>query len=389
MMPIDVCFRLMGYGVPTPMRLEENQELIDSLRLSLVADVGPITRRALLARFGSPGAVFEASPDELRGVKGVGPKLLDRILAAPDEVDALREISLCREHGIEILTDTDDDYPRLLHEIHDPPAILFIRGRLLPRDAVAVAMVGTRHATHYGLAQAEKLAAGLARSGVTIVSGLARGIDAAAHRGALSGGGRTIGVLGSGLLRMFPPEHAALADEVAQSGAVLSELPPEFEPMGGNFPQRNRIISGLALGVIIVEAPERSGALITARLANEQGREVLAVPGRIDSRPSRGCHRLLRDGATLVESVDDVIEQLGPLVEAAPREDGTELHHPAELTLNDMERKVLDAIGAEPTGVDHLVSETGLPVPRVLATLSVLEMRRLIRRLSGTTVIRV
>ncbi|MBN1589013.1 MAG: DNA-processing protein DprA [Pirellulales bacterium] len=367
---------------------EEDQELIDSLRLSLVADVGPITRRALLERFGSPGAVFEAAPDELRAVKGVGPKLLGRIVAARDEIDPLREMALCRRHGIEIITERDARYPRLLGQIHDPPSVLFARGELLPRDAMAMAIVGTRHATRYGLQQAEKLAAGLARAGLTVTSGLARGIDAAAHRGALSAGGRTIAVLGSGLLRMFPPEHEELAAAVAQSGAVLSELPPEFEPLGGNFPQRNRIISGLSLGVIVVEAPERSGALITARLANEQGRDVFAVPGRIDSRPSRGCHRLLRDGATLVESVDDVLGQLGPLFEAAPQEDGTELHHPAELTLNDVERKILDAIDSEPTAVDHLVSATGLGVPQILSTLSVLEMRRLVRRLSGTTVVR-
>ena len=370
------------------MKPEENQELIESLRLSLVTDVGPITRRALLERFGSPAAVFEAAPDELRAVKGVGPKLLGRILAAREEVDPMREIDVCREHGITILIESDEGYPRSLREIHDPPSVLFVRGQLLPSDAMAVAIVGTRHATRYGLQQAERLASGLARAGVTVVSGLARGIDGAAHRGAMAAGGRTIAVLGSGLLRLFPPEHQELADEIADSGAVLSELPPEIEPRGGNFPQRNRIISGLSLGTIVIEAPERSGALITARLANEQGRDVFAVPGRVDSRPSRGCHRLLRDGATLVESVDDVLEQLGFLVEAAPQEDGTELRHPAELTLNDIERKVLDAIDSEPTSIDGLVSTTGLAVPRVLSTVSVLEMRRLVRRLSGTTVVR-
>lgn len=370
------------------MEPEENQELIDSLRLSLVPDVGPITRRALLDRFGTPAAVFEAPPDELRAVRGVGPKLLARILAARHEVDPIREIALCRENRIGILTEADDDYPRALREIHDPPSVLFVRGQLLPSDAVAVAIVGTRHATNYGLQQAERLATALAHAGVTVVSGLARGIDAAAHRGALAAEGRTIAVLGSGLLRLFPPEHEELARQVAERGAVVSELPPEVEPMGGNFPQRNRVISGLSLGVIIVEAPERSGALITARLAMEQGREVFAVPGRVDSRPSRGCHRLLRDGATLVESVDDVLEQLGFLVDAAPQEDGTEIHHPAELTLNDVERQVLDAIGREPTSIDKLVGKTNLAVPQVLSTVSVLEMRRLVRRVSGSSVVR-
>jgi DNA processing protein len=367
---------------------DENPDLIESLRLALVPNVGPITRRALLERFGTPAAVFEASPDELREVKGVGPKLMGRIVAARREIDPVREIALCRAHGIAILTEADEVYPRSLREIHDPPSVLFVQGEIRPSDAVAVAIVGTRHATRYGLQQAEKLAGGLARAGVTVVSGLARGIDAAAHRGALAAGGRTIAVLGSGLLRLFPPEHKELSDEVAASGAVVSELPPEFEPMGGNFPQRNRIISGLSLGVIIVEAPERSGALITARLATEQGRDVFAVPGRVDSRPSRGCHRLLRDGATLVESADDVLEQLGFLVEPAPQEDGTAVHHPAELMLNEVERQVLDAIQSEPTSIDALVSQTALGVPQVLATLSVLEMRRLVRRPSGSTVAR-
>ncbi|HLA85344.1 MAG TPA: DNA-processing protein DprA [Thermoguttaceae bacterium] len=370
------------------MEREINQDLIDSLRLSLVADVGPITRRALLDRFGTPAAVFAAAPDEIRAVKGVGPKLLSRILAARHEVDPQREIDLCREHDIQILTDTDPGYPRALAEIHDPPSTLFVRGRILPSDATAVAIVGTRHATSYGLRQAERLAGSLARAGVTVVSGLARGVDGAAHRGALAAGGRTIAVLGSGLLRIFPPEHVGLADEIAAAGAVVSELPPEFEPMGGNFPQRNRIISGLSLGTLIVEAPERSGALITARLAMEQGRDVFAVPGPVDSRPSRGCHRLLRDGATLVESADDVLEHLGFLVEPAAQEDGTEIHHPAELMLTDVERQVLNAIDREATSIDELVCKTQLTVPQVLSTVSVLEMRRLVRRVSGSKVAR-
>ena len=195
--------------------------------------------------------------------------------------------------------------------------------------------------------QAERLAGSLARAGLSVVSGLARGIDAAAHRGALSAGGRTIAVLGSGLLNIYPPEHRQLADEVAAHGAMLSELPPRSEPLPGTFPQRNRVISGLSLGVIIVEAAEHSGALITARLAMEQGREVFAVPGRVDSRTSRGCHRLLRDGAKLVETADDVLEELGPLVEAAPRDDGQAIHHPAELLLNDVEQQVLAGFGGD------------------------------------------
>jgi DNA processing protein len=365
-----------------------HEELVDSLRLTLVSGVGPRIRHALLERFGSPRAVLTAARSQLREVPGVGPKLTERIAMAGDEIDVEAQIALCREHHLAILTESHCGYPRLLREIHDPPGVLFVRGQIQPQDALAIAIVGTRHATPYGLQQAERLAGSLARAGLTIVSGLARGIDAAAHRGALAAGGRTLAILGSGVLNIYPPEHGALADEVAAHGALVGELPPHAEPLPGTFPQRNRIISGLSLGVIVVEAGQQSGALITARLAMEQGHEVFAVPGRVDSRTSHGCHRLIRDGAKLVETADDVLEELGPLVEAAPRADGQVTHHPAELLLNELEQQVLAALTCEATSIDALVVATALPVPQVLATLSVLEMRHLIRRLSGTTVMR-
>jgi len=365
-----------------------NQDLVDLVRLVLIPGVGPRTRKLLLERFGSPAAVVNAAPSELQDVPGVGPKLTDRILAARCEIDAEHQIHLCRELGIGLLTEADAEYPRLLREIPDPPGVLFLRGSLKPQDGLAVGIVGTRHGTSYGLRQAERLAGSLARAGLTIVSGLARGIDAAAHRGALAAGGRTVGVLASGVLKIYPPEHEKLAAEVAAQGALLSEQPPYTEPLGGMFPQRNRIISGLSLGVIVVEAAERSGALITARHAMEQGREVFAVPGNVDSRASRGCHRLIRDGAKLIESAGDVLEELGPLVEALPRHDGQPIHHPAELLLNEVEQQVLGVIGTQATTIDEIVADSGLSVPQILSTLSVLEMRHLVRRLSGTTVLR-
>ena len=390
-----LCFCYIAYMCETEATAEQfsSDEFIDALRLSLISGVGPRIRQALLARFGSPGAVLRAAPSELHEVAGVGPKLTRKIAAAGDEIDVEAEIALCRQHDIEILVEPcdgadDSRYPRMLREIHDPPGVLFVRGSIKPEDALAVGIVGTRHATQYGLRQAERLGGSLARAGLTVVSGLARGIDAAAHRGALAAGGRTIGVLASGVLNIYPPEHDKLADEVVANGALLSESPPLMEPLAGSFPQRNRLISGLSLGVIVVEAGDRSGALITARHAMEQGREVFAVPGHVDSRTARGCHRLIRDGAKLVETVDDVLEELGPLVEAAPRSDGQVVHHPAELQLNDLEQKVLAAIGTEAISIDEIVRQSGLPVPRVLSTISVLEMRRLIRRLSGTTVVR-
>ncbi len=362
--------------------------LVDTLRLCLVSGVGPRTRKSLLERFGTSRAVLAAPMDQLRDVQGVGPKLANAIADARREIDAEAEIALCREHGIAIVTDADADYPRALREIHDPPGVLFVRGELRPNDALAVGIVGTRHGTQYGLRQAERFAAGLARAGFTIVSGLARGIDAAAHRGAMEAGGRTVAVLASGVMNIYPPEHDRLAAEVALHGALLSESPPHAQPMSGAFPQRNRIISGMSLGVIVVEAAERSGALITARHAMEQGREVFAIPGNVDGRACRGCHQLIRDGARLIESPDDVIEELGPLVEAAPRDDGQKIHHPAELLLNELEQQVLSAVRGEATPIDEIVANTGLPIPQVLSTISVLEMRRLIRRLSGTMVIR-
>lgn len=371
-----------------PQSTPSHEELVDMLRLSMISGVGPRTRQALLERFGSARAALAAAPSELREVFGVGPKVAHKIANADHEVDVEAEIALCRERGIDIVTEAHASYPRALREIHDPPGVLFVRGELKPSDALAIGIVGTRHGTVYGLRQAERLAGALSRAGLTIVSGLARGIDAAAHRAALAAGGRTIAVLASGVMNIYPPEHARLADEVAACGALVSESPPRAEPLAGAFPQRNRLISGLSLGVIVVEAAERSGALITARHAMEQGREVFAVPGNVDTRMSRGCHQLIRDGARLVESADDVLEELGPLVEASPRDDGQVIHHPAELLINELERQVLDAIGAEATPIDQIVSQTGLPVSQVLSTLSVLEMRRLIRRLSGATVAR-
>ncbi len=364
------------------------EALADSLRLSLVAGVGPRLRQALLETFGTATAVLAAGPAELRRVPGIGSELTRRIAVARDEIDVQAQLDLCAAHDIRILSDQEDDYPRSLREIHDPPGILFVRGTILPQDAIAMAIVGSRHATHYGLTQAERLAGSLARSGLTIVSGLARGIDGAAHRGALAAGGRTLAVLGSGVLNMYPPEHAELALEVAAQGAVISEAPPLSPPMAGAFPQRNRIISGMSLGVLVVEASVQSGALISARHAMEQGREVFAIPGRIDSRMSHGCHRLIRDGAKLVETVDDIIEELGPLVSPAQNPEGQVVHHPAELLLNEIEQQVLAAIPSDPTSIDTIVTDSGLPIGQVLSTISVLEMRHLVKRISGNTLMR-
>jgi DNA processing protein len=366
----------------------EPTDLTAAVRLALVSGVGPRLWQALIARFGTPQAVLAAPPSVLRDVPGIGPKLSQKIAAANSEIDADAEIALCHDNGIEILTRGHPAYPRSLAEIPDPPALLFMQGTIQAADSLAIAIVGSRHATHYGLTQAERLAGSLARAGLTIISGLARGIDSAAHRGALAAGGRTLAILGSGVLNIYPPENCELAFDVRKRGALISEAPPRGEPLSGAFPQRNRIISGMSLGVLVVEASARSGALITARHASEQGRDVFAVPGRVDSRMSQGCHRLIRDGAKLVETADDILEELGPLVAATSTRDGQVVHHPAELLLNEPEQKVLAAVDSSPTTIDHIIATSQLPAPQVLSTISVLEMRRLLRRVSGNLVVR-
>jgi len=364
--------------------------------LALTRDVGPLLRARLLDAFATPERVLTASEHELQQVSGVGPKISKRIINARRDIDLDVQLGIVEREGLGVLLPprsegdaTTSDYPRMLREIPDPPGVLFTRGDLLPGDAVAIGIVGTRRATHYGKQQAERLAGALARAGITVVSGLARGIDTAAHRGALAAGGRTVAVLASGVLNIYPPENDGLAEEVAANGCVLSEAAPTMPPMSGMFPQRNRIISGMSLGVIVVEAAERSGALITARHAYEQNREVFAVPGQVTSRVSAGPHKLLRDGAKLVTCVDDVLEELGPLVEPTVREDGRTMRSPAELKLNEMEQRVLDKIEPAGTYIENVAIHCELPIHRVLATISVLETRHLVRKIGGNQIARV
>ncbi|MGI9427763.1 MAG: DNA-processing protein DprA [Bythopirellula sp.] len=366
-----------------------HDELRQQLLLALIPGVGPLARQRLLAQFGSPAQILQAPSGNLQSVQGIGPKLAKRIAAARAEIDVDEQIELARDHDVDILLEASEAYPPLLTEIHDPPGVLFARGTLLPSDQLAVAIVGTRHATRYGIEQATKLATSLAKAGVTVVSGMARGIDTAAHQAALAAGGRTIAVLASGVLQPYPPENTELAVQIAASGCVLSEAAPNMPPISGMFPQRNRIISGMSLGSIVVEAADRSGALITARHAWEQNREVFAVPGPIDSRMSNGPHRLIRDGAKLVMTIDDVLEELGPLAHIAQRADGTTIRVPAEITLNEVEQQVLQAIAADGSLIDEVTQTSGLPVHRVLATVSVLEMRSLVQRVGGNRVARV
>ena len=375
------------WGVPQG---SDDEELTALVGLTMIPGVGPHTCRALLEHFGDAAGVLRAGVSALRNVPGVGATLAARIAEARGTLDIAAELAECRQAGVRLVPRGGDGYPESLEEIPDPPPLLYVRGGFEPRDALAIALVGSRRCTPYGLRIAERLAGALARVGLTIVSGLARGIDAAAHRGALKAGGRTLAVLANGLSRVYPPEHEELAEEITGAGAIVSEMPMRQGPLAGLFPQRNRIISGLSLGVVVVEATPRSGSLSTARHAVEQNREVFAVPGPVDSLSSQGCHRLLRDGARLVETVDDILEELGPLVrEVTPSPAETPVRRPAELMLSDLERSLLGRLGDDPRGVDELIVETGLTASQVLATLSVLEMRRLVRRLPGHVFVRV
>lgn len=376
-----------------PSSSEFDDSLISLLRVTMLPGIGPRTLTSLLERFESAENLLAASRQDLMTVDGVGPKLATTICDAETRVSTERVLQVCRLHKIDILHQQSETYPQHLLELCDAPPILFKQGELHPQDELAVAIVGTRRPTAYGKRQTERISAGLANAGVTVISGLARGIDGIAHRAALEAGGRTIAVLGNGLASIYPQEHTKLADEVVESGALLSEYPPEAAPHAGAFPQRNRLISALSIGVCVIEAGDRSGASITARLAGEQGRDCYALPGPVTSAASAGTNRLIRDGATLIRSADDILECLGPLAKPvrvdAGGEDSREMRNPAELKLNDIELAILDAIGTESTSIDNVAAASNIPIHRVLSTISVLEMRRLIRRLSGQYVVRI
>lgn len=363
------------------------EELFDEILLSMIDGIGPLTTRRLLERFGTASAILAAKQDELRSVSGVGEKISRQIVSAHSLYKPEELIALCEREKIGILGKVDSRYPRRLLEIADAPPILYVKGEPAPEDAMALAVVGTRGMSAYGRRMTTFLAGALARAGVTVVSGLAAGIDAAAHTAALDANGRTVAVLGSGLLEIYPPQHRELAERIVENGAIYSELHPKAAPLAGNFPQRNRIVSGLSLGVLVVESPRKSGSLITARLAMEQNREVFAVPGPIDSENSRGCHQLIKDGAKLVESAFDILDELGPLPLPAPtgakEESLEEIRHAAELTLNEREKSILALIAPESTPLDEIIRQSSLTVPQVIAVISVLEMKRLVVRGEG------
>ena len=362
------------------------------MKLRAIEGVGDHIVLALVRDWQSPDAVLRASTGDLIE-RGCSARLAEAIVRGPDR-DACRRIARelhdIERTRIEVRSMLDANYPPRLLMIPDPPPLLYVAGSLHASDELAIAVVGARRGTAAGRLVTEQLASGLAGSGFTIVSGLARGVDAAAHRGALAAGGRTVAVLGCGLGRTYPPEHQRLRDEIEEHGAVVSELSLDAPPHSGHFPRRNRIISGLSFGVIVTEAAIDSGSLITARLAADQGREVFAVPGFVNEDTSRGTHALIKEGATLVEQAQDVISVIAPQLEPAMRSRVSAASSPQLPVENfgNHERLVYDALSHEPLTVDHLLERTRLPVPSVMASLLSLELRRRVRQLPGQRYLR-
>lgn len=351
----------------------------DLIALHLVTGVGPRLTGALLSHFGSASKVLRASVAELREIPYLGNKVAESLTRALANPDVDRECSLLAEHGVQILVKGQTGYPEMLATVDDAPHLLFVKGTLQKRDEKAIAVVGSRACTSYGKRLAERIASELARAGWTIVSGLARGIDACAHRGALKAQGRTLAVLAGGLSKIYPPEHLDLAREVSSAGALLTESCMLMEPMATLFPARNRIISGLSRAVVVIEAAEKSGALITARLAEEQGREVFALPGPVDSAASGGSLQLLRKGAKLVRSAEDILEDLQELPGLLPSTAA-----PAEMpaNLDEPQQKIWLAL-ADRRLVEDLVVELSLPITELTRHLMTLELKKIVRRLPG------
>lgn len=349
------------------------------IALNMVPLMGPVRMRRLLDAFGSAERILAARAGQLEQVEGIGAALAANIARWQDFADPTAEMRKAEELGARILTAEDEEYPAALREIHDPPIVLYVRGSLTERDRRAIAVVGSRKASHYATECAKKLSFQMAYAGLTVISGLARGIDTAAHQGALAAKGRTIAVIGAGLAELYPPENAELADRIAASGAVVSEFPIDTKPDRQTFPIRNRVVTGCSFGVLVVEAGANSGALISANQAAEQGRTLYAVPGRIDQPGCLGSNRLIQQGAKLVISVDDILDDLPMVFAKSPELPSA----PPAADLTEAQRKVMDALGREERGLDEVIATSGLTAAAVSSTLLALEIRRLVKQLPG------
>lgn len=353
------------------------------IALNMMQGVGPVSVRTLTTHLGSVTAIFEADKPALMNVPGVSREIVGKILDQRIRLDTDQEEQAAAAIGAHLITPVDAEYPKRLLQIYDPPLALYVQGALQLRDEHGVAIVGSRRTSHYGLETAERLASQLAQSGVTVISGLARGIDTAAHKGALKGKGRTVAVLGGALDCMFPPENADLAVQIARQGAVLSEYPMGRQPDKTTFPVRNRIVSGLSKGVTVVEADVASGAMITAHQALDQGRTVFAVPGRIDSFGARGPHKLIKNGAKLVESVEDILDELGCLIPTPVRPEGASVL----ATLTEGEAGLVTVIAEDgEVDLDTLIRRSGRKPSDISALLLGLELKRVVKMLPGQRV---
>lgn len=357
--------------------------------LNLIEGVGPVRVRQLLEFFGDAATVLKASKHQLLSVRGIGEETATAIADWENSVDLAGELKRISAYGCRVITQSDDDYPALLREIYDPPAVLYVKGSLTPADKNSVAIVGSRQTTHYGIETARKLGYQLAYTGVTVISGGARGIDTAAHQGAMSAKGRTIAVLGTAINIVFPPENAELFERIAASGAVVSQFPFNRNGDRQSFAIRNRIVAGMTLGTVVVEANMTSGALITANFATEYGRQVFAVPGRIDSPRSKGCHDLIKKGAKLCEGVEDILSEFEYLFPASNRPPSpSETGMLPALELSGSEQKVFEVLGKEELSIDDVIRKCGLPASATSVALFSLEMKRLIRQLPGKMFVR-
>ena len=358
------------------------------LALNLIPNVGPVRLRKLVDHFGTPEEVLSAKISQITAINGIDQKIAATIADWENQIDLSGELRRIAELHLTLLTQEDALYPRLLRQAPGAPFLLYVWGTLTQRDHNAIGVVGSRQATHYGLSTAKKLSFQIAYAGYTVISGLARGIDTAAHEAALAAKGRTIAVIGSGIGKLYPPENQALAERIAENGAVISEYPVDRLADKQTFPYRNRIVAGWSNGLLVVEAPGRSGSLITAQQAVETGRTVYAVPGPIDKPTSLGCNRLIQQGAKLVVDGNDILDDLMTLFPTAPQAPKTQPPPPPVTDLSLDEKILYEALGTDESHIDELISRSGLTPATVSATLMRLEMKRLLKPLPGRHYVR-
>lgn len=352
------------------------------LAINKIENVGPVTIKKLWEHYGSIEHAWGARAEDIFQIEGINKNAANAFIQNRDKIDLDQELEFIQKNDIKVLTLEDDNYPAALKNIYAPPPVIYIKGNLLKSDEKAISIVGTRKASHYGKEIARKLAYELAALGITIVSGMATGIDAAAHNGALEAGGRTLAVFGCGVDVIYPSINKQLAEKIETSGALVSEFPMGADPDKGSFPRRNRVIAGLSMGTIVIEGHYTSGAMITAKYALDQGREVFAVPGNVELDQSKGPHWLIKNGAKLVESVDDVLEEFN-MTRPGTRPEAIGTRQRDYSDLSDDEKKIVEALSLDPKHIDRISIDTSLAIPQVSSLLMMLEVKKVVRQLPG------